>query len=325
MKLKSLLTVLALLFVGHANVLAQQNPDQSFFKPITQRVKIGDMLRVSFFLDYSSQAGQPYRLGIQDVVRIVVQDKPELSISATVQPDGSISVPDAGEVQVQNLTLPEFRDVIQKHYMKTLSTFTISATLESSGVLARNFVETIGEGKSGVIDAQINANGMLELPLIPEIQAMGMAKTDLYNKIDSMYRAKFRYVRAYTSFKNNASNKITVLGEVRSPGVFPWEGDVNLIHAIGYAGGLLTTAKDESIILIRMRDGEVLEGRKINLVDYLYKKQNAQDLTLHPGDIVYVPNSTVAKVNDFIDKYIRRMIPINLGAGAYYNIPNGQK
>lgn len=45
----------------------------------------------------------------------------------------------------------------------------------------------------------------------------------------------------------------------------------------------------------------------------------AQNITLAPFDIVFVPRSRVADVNAWVDQYIRQNIPIpfNLSYGAY--------
>jgi polysaccharide export outer membrane protein len=48
-----------------------------------------------------------YRIGVDDLVQISVWDNPELSVTVPVRPDGKISVPIIGDVQVGELTSQE--------------------------------------------------------------------------------------------------------------------------------------------------------------------------------------------------------------------------
>jgi polysaccharide biosynthesis/export protein len=48
-----------------------------------------------------------YRIGVDDLVRTSVWDNPELSVTVPVRPDGKISVPIIGDVQVGGLTSQE--------------------------------------------------------------------------------------------------------------------------------------------------------------------------------------------------------------------------
>lgn len=48
-----------------------------------------------------------YRIGVDDLVQISVWDNPELSVTVPVRPDGKISVPIIGDVQVGGLTSQE--------------------------------------------------------------------------------------------------------------------------------------------------------------------------------------------------------------------------
>jgi len=44
------------------------------------------------------------------------------------------------------------------------------------------------------------------------------------------------------------------------------------------------------------------------------------DILLKPFDIVFVPKSTIAKVNQFVEQYIDKLIPISRSLGLSYNL-----
>jgi polysaccharide biosynthesis/export protein len=52
----------------------------------------------------------------------------------------------------------------------------------------------------------------------------------------------------------------------------------------------------------------------IDLEKALDGSDPGQDILLSPADIVYVPRSAIANVNLWIDQYIRKNIPISIGA-----------
>jgi len=68
-------------------------------------------------------AGAPsYVLGPEDVIEVFVWKSPELSTTATVRPDGRISLPLAGELQAAGKSPEELRDGITKSLRRYIET-----------------------------------------------------------------------------------------------------------------------------------------------------------------------------------------------------------
>lgn len=57
-----------------------------------------------------------YRLRSSDVVEVTFTVAPEFNQTLTVQPDGYVTLKDAGAVWAQGLTIPEFGEAVQKAY-----------------------------------------------------------------------------------------------------------------------------------------------------------------------------------------------------------------
>jgi polysaccharide export outer membrane protein len=53
-----------------------------------------------------------YRVGVEDVLRIVVWGETQLSGAVTVRPDGKITIPLASDIKVDGLTPEQVRDLI---------------------------------------------------------------------------------------------------------------------------------------------------------------------------------------------------------------------
>ena len=77
------------------------------------------------------------------------------------------------------------------------------------------------------------------------------------------------------------------------------------------------------------RKGEVLVIRRsgtpqpvvipLDLEAAISGTDTSQDILLQPYDIVYVPRTAIAEVNQFIDQYFRQNIPIPFGVGYGLN------
>ncbi|MHC4986971.1 MAG: hypothetical protein ACYTFX_00530, partial [Planctomycetota bacterium] len=74
------------------------------------------------------------------------------------------------------------------------------------------------------------------------------------------------------------------------------------------AGGIdYEDAEVKNIVVIRHHDG-TRYGYLLNMEPMLEGKE-AQPFFLEPKDIVYVPQTQIAKVNQWIDQHINKIIP----------------
>jgi len=62
----------------------------------------------------SAVAGQPYHLGVGDVLQLSVWQQPTLDRELTVRDDGTVVVPLVGEVKAAGLTVPELEDLLAR-------------------------------------------------------------------------------------------------------------------------------------------------------------------------------------------------------------------
>jgi hypothetical protein len=47
------------------------------------------------------------------------------------------------------------------------------------------------------------------------------------------------------------------------------------------------------------------------------------DVVLQPFDVVFVPKSTIAKMDQFVDQYMRQLLPISVNFGFSYIVGGG--
>jgi Periplasmic protein involved in polysaccharide export len=89
-------------------------------------------------------------------------------------------------------------------------------------------------------------------------------------------------------------------GEVGEPGKFDLRGDTTIAEGVAIAGGLRDSAKHSQVYLFRRVQDGWLQARKVNLKKLLAGGNMEEAPYLQPGDFVYVPKSTFAKISRFI-------------------------
>ena len=91
------------------------------------------------------------------------------------------------------------------------------------------------------------------------------------------------------------NKRVIVLGEIKTPGNYSYITPITLLDAISKSGGLLNTANEEKIIIVRQGAVKVMNLKSI------YKKGDLeQNIILQNGDIVYAPTTFIADVESVL-------------------------
>jgi protein involved in polysaccharide export with SLBB domain len=165
--------------------------------------------------------------------------------------------------------------------------------------------------------ALIRPDGGISLQLVGEIPARGRTPEDLAEMVADRYtRVGLRNPIVTVMLRKSAGQRVYVGGEVNAPRMVPYEGRLTLAQALFEAGGLKATAETENLVVLR-NDGH---GKAlVMLVDF--EKDvlgHGKDLPLQPSDVVVVPKSTIAKLNQFVELYLSKMLPTWLSGQATF-------
>lgn len=132
----------------------------------------------------------------------------------------------------------------------------------------------------------VDKDGFIDFPVLGKINVLGMTRQDLVDYLTDELSKEIKDPVVYVSFANF---KVTVLGEVRSPGTYNVTSErITILQALGMAGDLNLTARRDGIILIRDENGLNthikidLKTSDILSSPYFYLQQN---------DVLYVPAS----------------------------------
>jgi len=118
-------------------------------------------------------------------------------------------------------------------------------------------ISVYGEPDLSLKSQQIDSTGLLTLPLVGSVQASGKTASELGHAIERLYAQKYlRNPQITVSVDKSVSQKVTVQGEVSSPGVYELKGPTTLLETLSLAKGEQRTAKLEQVVIFRTINGQ---------------------------------------------------------------------
>ncbi len=113
-------------------------------------------------------------------------------------------------------------------------------------------------------DAIVRPDGRISFPLIGDVQATGLTITQLDEDVTQKLKEYLKYPQVSISIKKLGGQKVMVLGEVQTQGVYAVTGAKTAIEAISLAGGFTRDAVPSSVVIIR-GGFQNPEAKRINL------------------------------------------------------------
>ncbi len=122
----------------------------------------------------------------------------------------------------------------------------------------------------------IDSGGMISLPLLQEVQVAGLGLREIENRIAEGYRSRNLLNNPIVSVQPGALRPFYVLGEVASPGEFPYRQGMTVLSAVSAAGGYTYRAYENEVEVIRNVNGREVHSRA------------QEDTPILPGDRIRV-------------------------------------
>jgi protein involved in polysaccharide export with SLBB domain len=156
-------------------------------------------------------------------------------------------------------------------------------------------------------DVTVRPDGRISLQLLDDVAAVGLTPVELDRIVTEGYRTELRDPQITVILKRLAA-KVYVGGEVRQPRFVAHTGSLTALQAVFEAGGFADTAEPSSVILLRRLNGDKGMAAKLDLKKVM--SAEAEDIALMPSDTIFIPRSTIAEVNLFVEQYITKLIPV---------------
>ncbi len=289
-------------------------------------------------------SGNIYRLGVDDNIGVFVWRHPEVSTGSSLQqgalgtglqvaPDGCITYPFLGRINVIGMSLDDLRqkilDCLQDIYRNPVVMVNI--------VKRRVFrVYVMGEvTKPGMYDME-----KLEISIMEALTLAGGLKDKAAVARATLQRGSVVLPLDLTGlvYRGEAGpdvkiqpedriiipeqrKRVAVIGEVLRQGIYDIRDENTVLDAIALAGGFNDRAKPDKVAIIRrgngknevipvntraifanvmQRDNVNFRGRNIKTQAYLTKEELVKNIQLMDCDIVYVPQLNNPRWNDIV-------------------------
>ena len=144
----------------------------------------------------------------------------------------------------------------------------------------------------------------MTLPFWKEIQLTGISEDRLEQEITEKLKKYLYEPQVTVSIVQYGSKKYYVVGEVLKPGRYAMKGGSTTLMEAIFEAGLPTPYASLRRARIIVPGSKKAISKKVNLYTLIYKGDLKQNLTLEPGDIVYVPSTIASKWNTLLDQIL---------------------
>lgn len=140
---------------------------------------------------------------------------------------------------------------------------------------------------------QVGEDGAIDFPMVGSLAVRGLDKDAVARLIEQRLADGYLNDPHVTvQVKQRGNREVSVLGKVNKAGSLDYRDGLSVVQAISLAGGLADFAAPRRIKLTR-RTGNGDETVTIELSLPAIIEGRAEDVILRPGDIVFVPESSI--------------------------------
>ena len=137
-------------------------------------------------------------------------------------------------------------------------------------------------------------DGTVQVPLAGPVHVAGLSPAEAAHSVEVALREKQILMSPHVTFTilKSTSQQVSVLGEVRNPGIYPIESNSTLLELLAQAGGESEQGAD-SIFVLRPGPDGAMSRLAVNLhgLAEAGATPEAAEFTMKGGDQVYVPRA----------------------------------
>ena len=145
-------------------------------------------------------------------------------------------------------------------------------------------------------ELKVLPDGTIAFPLVGQLKVSGLLPQDVEKLVSERLRDQYRGEVPFVTVtvKDTSGMSFSIMGKVKSPGVFNTSRYVNVLQAVSLAGGPAEFANMDNISLIR-GSGNQMKVYHVHLGQVFKSGLDTRDLqsagivTVEPGDVIIVP------------------------------------
>lgn len=148
----------------------------------------------------------------------------------------------------------------------------------------------------------IQPDGYIMLKDAAPVYALGLTIEELQGAIRKAYTGYLHDPRVAVALKDFQHPYFVAGGEVGRPGRYELRAPTTIVEAVEIAGGFTHQAKHSQVLLFRRVNDELVEAHVFNLKSMLKKRSLGEVAELRPGDLIFVPQNAVSKIQPFLTR-----------------------
>lgn len=153
---------------------------------------------------------------------------------------------------------------------------------------------------------RVSQDGTIVMPLIGPVMVAGLTPQEAEDRLTDILGKDYLQDPQVNIFvEEYASQKVTVTGSVKSPGVFPLTGYTTLLQAVALAGGVDELANTKEVVLFRGQGGPA-QAYVVNLK--MIQEGDLQDPVVIGDDRIVIPQSGSAALIKNVTGTIRGFV-----------------
>jgi polysaccharide export outer membrane protein len=146
----------------------------------------------------------------------------------------------------------------------------------------------------------VQPDGYVSLEIGGDLKVAGLTIEQTREAILRKAKTRLQDPVATIVLKEFQKPYFVVAGEVNTPGKIEMRERVTALQAIMLAGGMKEAAKSSQVVVFRRINSDTAEVKLLNLKNIRRTADLENDMTLQPGDMVYVPRDKISKIERFM-------------------------
>jgi len=141
------------------------------------------------------------------------------------------------------------------------------------------------------LGSRVDGNGRIQLPIIGQAHVAGLTLSQIQRKLREGYSRVIKNPQVVVELVRPQSQPVNIIGEFNRPGVYYLDRPTTILDAMAKSGGVTSSAY--------VRGGSVMRGDDVLPVDVyalLREGRIDQNIYLHPGDTLYMPDREEQRV-----------------------------
>jgi polysaccharide export outer membrane protein len=150
----------------------------------------------------------------------------------------------------------------------------------------------------------VQPDGYITLRTVGDVYVSGLTVDQTKQKLEELYGKVLNKPVISISLRDFQRPYFIADGRVNKPGKYELRGDTTAMQAIAMAGGFTAReAKNSNVVLFRRVDDNWVETKVIDIKAMQKSGDLSEDVHLRPGDMLFVPQNALSKIQQWIPLY----------------------